>query len=79
MEPYPFRFHIAERANNHVEQGDTFFFAHNPIGITYNRVAAMFTNAIHVCSSGKEHAIVVKFVQLAAESSALQQNFYLEP
>jgi hypothetical protein len=47
MEAKPFRFHMTGRANNHVEQGDTFFFAYNPIGITYNRLPAMFTNAIH--------------------------------
>ena len=48
MEVKPFRFHKTERANNHIKQGDTLFFAHNPIGVTYNRLPAMLTNAIHV-------------------------------
>ena len=48
MEVKPFRFHKTERANNHIKHSDTLFFAYNPIGITYNRFPAMFTNAIHV-------------------------------
>jgi hypothetical protein len=48
MEVKPFRFHKTERANNHIKQGDTLLFAHNPIGVTYNRLPAMLTNAIHI-------------------------------
>jgi hypothetical protein len=40
----------AEGANNHIEQGDACFFARNPIGITYNKVIAMFTDSIHTFS-----------------------------
>ena len=35
-EAKPFGFHKTERANNHIEQGDTLVFAYNPIGVTYN-------------------------------------------
>jgi hypothetical protein len=47
MEPKPFRFHKAEGANNHIEQGDAVVFARNPIGVTYNQLVAMLTNVIH--------------------------------
>jgi hypothetical protein len=47
MEPKPFRLHKTERANNHIEQGDAFFFACNPIGVTYNQLPAMLTSVIH--------------------------------
>jgi hypothetical protein len=51
MEPKPFRLHKTERANNHIEQGDAFFFACNPIGVTYNQLPAMLTSVIHDFSS----------------------------
>jgi hypothetical protein len=47
MKPKSFRFHRTEGANNHIKQGDTVFFARNPIGIAYNQLAAMLTNALH--------------------------------
>jgi len=47
MEPKPFGFHKTEGANNHIEQGDAFFFARNPIGVTYNKLAAVLTSVIH--------------------------------
>jgi len=47
MEPKPFGFHKTEGANNHVKQSDAFFFARNPIGVTYNQVPAMLTNTVH--------------------------------
>jgi hypothetical protein len=47
MEPQPFGFHKTEGANNHVKQSDAFFFARNPIGVTYNQVPAMLTNTVH--------------------------------
>jgi len=43
----PFCLDKTEGANNHVKQMDTFIFARNPIGVTYNRLAAMFTSVIH--------------------------------
>jgi hypothetical protein len=46
-EAKPFCFHITERANDHVKEGDTFFFTYDPIGVPYNGLPAMFTNAIH--------------------------------
>ena len=48
LEAKPFRFHKTERANNHIEQGYTLVFAHNPIGVTYNRLPAVLTNTFHV-------------------------------
>jgi hypothetical protein len=48
IEPEPFGFHKTEGANNHVEQGDAFFFARNPIGVTYNQLPAMLTNTVHI-------------------------------
>ena len=68
----PFRFHKTERANNHIKQSDTFFFAHDPIGVTYNRLPAMLTNAIHISLKGKEHAICIRFVQVGIEGVTLQ-------
>jgi hypothetical protein len=50
MEPKPFCLHRTERANNHIKQGDTVFFARNPIGVIYNQLTAMLTDAIHTFS-----------------------------
>jgi hypothetical protein len=50
MEPKPFGFHRTEGANNQIEQGDAFFFARNLIGVTYNQLTAMLTDAIHTFS-----------------------------
>ena len=50
MEPKPFGFPRTEGANNQIEQGDAFFFACNPIGVTYNQLTAMLTDAIHTFS-----------------------------
>jgi hypothetical protein len=50
MKVKPFRLHKTEGANNHIKQGDTFFFARNPIGVTYNQLTAMLTDAIHAFS-----------------------------
>jgi hypothetical protein len=47
MKVKPFCLHKTEGANNHIEQGDAFFFARNPIGVTYNKLAAMLTSVIH--------------------------------
>ena len=47
MEPKPFRFHKAEGANNHVEQGDALVFARNPIGVTHDQLVAMLTSVNH--------------------------------
>jgi len=41
--------HETEGANNHIEQGDALVFARNPIGVTYNQLAAMLTSVIHNC------------------------------
>jgi hypothetical protein len=49
MEAKPFCFHKTERANNHIEQGYTLVFAHNPISITYDRLPTVLTNTFHVC------------------------------
>jgi len=57
MEPKPFRLHKTEGANNHIKQSDTFFFARNPIGVTYNQLAAMLTSVIHDVFTGKEDAM----------------------
>src|SRR4029434_1492017 len=40
-----------ERANNHIKQSDTCFFARNTIGVTYYGPTAMFTSVIHNCLS----------------------------
>jgi hypothetical protein len=50
MEPKPFGFHRTEGANNQIEQRDAFFFARNPMGVTYNQLTAMLTDAIHIFS-----------------------------
>ena len=52
MEPQPFGFHKTEGANNHVKQSDAFFFARNPIGVTYNQLPAMLTNTVHTALKG---------------------------
>jgi hypothetical protein len=78
-ESKPFRFHKTERANNHIEQGDTLFFARNPIGVTYKRLPAMLTNAIHTYFTGKEHAIYIHFLRVQIEAIRLQQDFYRGP
>jgi hypothetical protein len=36
MKPKPLGFHIAERANDHVKQGDAVFLALNPISVSDN-------------------------------------------
>jgi hypothetical protein len=78
MKPKPLRFHITEGANNHIKQGDTLFFAHNPIGVTNDRLPAMLTNPIHVSFEGKEHAMrVIWFKNF--ESIAFQQVFDFQP
>ena len=41
--------HKTEGANNHIEQGNALVFARNPIGVTYNQLAAMLTSVIHNC------------------------------
>jgi hypothetical protein len=50
MEPKPFCLHKTEGANNHIKQTDALVFARNPIGVTYNRLAAMLT--IHIFIEG---------------------------
>jgi hypothetical protein len=56
MKVKPFCRDKTGEANNQIEQGDAFFFARNPIGITYNQRTAMFTDAIrtfsHIASFG---------------------------
>ena len=47
MKVKSFRLHKTEGANNHIEQGNALFFARNPIGVTYNQLAAMLTSVIH--------------------------------
>ena len=47
MEPKSFRLHRTEGANNDIKQDDPVFFTCNPIGITYNQLAAMLTTALH--------------------------------
>jgi hypothetical protein len=47
MEVKPFGLHKTERANNHVKQADAFIFARNPIGVSYNQLAAMLTSVNH--------------------------------
>src|SRR4029077_7055981 len=56
MEPKPLRFHKTEGANNHIQQSDTFFFARNPIGVSYEQLPTMLTDRIHSASGSKEHA-----------------------
>jgi hypothetical protein len=50
MKVKPFCLHKTEGANNHVKQADAFLFARNPIGVTYNQLTAMLTDAIHTFS-----------------------------
>ena len=47
MQSKSFRLHRTERANNHIKQGDTVFFARNPIGVTYNQLSAILTRTFH--------------------------------
>ena len=47
MEPKSFRLHTTKGANDHIKQGDTVFFAGNPIGIACNQLPAMLTNTAH--------------------------------
>ena len=47
MKVKSFRLHITEGANNHIEQGNALIFARNPIGVTYDQLAAMLTSVIH--------------------------------
>jgi hypothetical protein len=47
MKVKPFCRHKTEEANNHIEQGDALIFARNPIGVTYNQLAAMLTRTLH--------------------------------
>jgi hypothetical protein len=63
MESKPFCFHETEGANNHIQQSDTFIFARNPVRVTYNRLPAMLTNAIHIFLEGARNMpseIIVK-------------------
>jgi hypothetical protein len=48
MKPKPLGFHKAERANDHIKQSDTIFFARNPISVTDNQFPAMLTIAFHI-------------------------------
>ena len=57
MEPKPLGFHKTEGANNHIQQSDTFFFARNPIGVSYEQLPTMLTDTIHSAQGSKEHAI----------------------
>ena len=50
MKVEPFCLHRTEGANNHVKQPDAFFFARNSVGVTYNQLTAMLTDAIHTFS-----------------------------
>jgi hypothetical protein len=47
MKVKPFCLHKTEGANNHIEQGNALIFARNPIGVTYDQLAAMLTSVIH--------------------------------
>ena len=47
MKMKPLCFLKTEGANNHIEHGDTCFFARNAIGLTYYRRTAMFTSVMH--------------------------------
>ena len=69
MEPKSFGFHKTEGANNHIKQSDTFFFARNPIGVTYNQLPAMLTNTVHKFQwGGKEYAISNWFINVQGEN-----------
>jgi hypothetical protein len=50
MKVKPFCRETTEGANNHVKQADAFFFARNPIGVTYKQLTAMLTDALHTFS-----------------------------
>jgi hypothetical protein len=43
--------HKTEGANNHIKQRDALVFARYPVGVTYDQLAAMLTNVIHIFSS----------------------------
>src|SRR5262245_12481621 len=47
MEPQLSCLHRTKGTNNHIKQGDTCFFACNPIGVPYNQLAAMLTILFH--------------------------------
>jgi hypothetical protein len=79
MEVKPFRFHKTERANNHIKHSDTLFFARNPIGVTYNRLPAMFTIAIHISPKRQGTCHMLTICPQGVEGIAFQQNFYLQP
>jgi hypothetical protein len=48
MKVKPFSLHKTVRANSHVEQDDTFFFARNSIDFACDQCTAMFTKALHI-------------------------------
>src|SRR5262245_21980098 len=73
MKAKAFRFHITERANNHIKQGDPLFFAHYPIGITNDRLPAMLTNAIHNLRLGAKNMPWPRSHTKSTESNAFQQ------
>jgi hypothetical protein len=50
----PFSLHKTARANSHIEQDDTFFFARNSIDVTCDQRAAMFTKAFHLFGSRRQ-------------------------
>jgi hypothetical protein len=50
MKMKPYCLHKTEGANNHIKQANAFFFARNPIGVTYKQLTAMLTDAIHTFS-----------------------------
>jgi hypothetical protein len=54
------------------------FFAHNPIGVTYDRLPAMLTNTIHIFLRGKEHAICLRFVQGASKALRFNRIFIFD-
>jgi hypothetical protein len=78
MEVKPFRFHKTERANNHIKHSDALFFARNPIGVTDNRLPAMFTIAIHISLKRQGTCHIFTIYPQGVEGIALQQNFYLK-
>jgi len=48
MEPKSFGFHKTKGTNDHIKQSNAFFFARNPIGVTYDQFPAMLTSIIHI-------------------------------
>jgi hypothetical protein len=54
MEPKFSCLHKTEAANNHIEHYDSFVFARNPVGLTYNEPVAMPTNGIHTFPKGQQ-------------------------